>query len=401
MKIFSGLRQFLRSPFNRALLVAVLGLGTAAFFLVGENAREEPAEKATVYFFYAPGCPDCVEQAPIYRSVKQDYPELDFREYDASSLNGSAVFRRVAGRAGLDESELQVPVIVVGDWAFPGVHAREEISRAIDQWREYRDRGEAAPSPPAMERGGPAEFDLPLLGRTDLTGLSLPALAVVLGLVDGFNPCAMWVLVYMISLLIGINDRKKIWTVAGSFVLASGVLYFLFMTAWINVFLLLGYVRILTIAIGMVAVAGGALNLREYFASRRGLVCRIGDEEAAARTMGRIERIISQPLSPAILLSIIGLAFVVNSVEFVCSAAIPAVFTQVLAISGLTSFQHYFYIGLYTIFFMLDQIVIFSLAAFAIGSSLGERYARVCKLVGGAILAGLGAIMLFAPHWLR
>jgi hypothetical protein len=117
--------------------------------------------------------------------------------------------------------------------------------------------------------------------------------------------------------------------------------------------------------------------------------------------MKKIDRLVSAPLTFAIILSIIGLAFVVNSVEFVCSSAIPAVFTQVLALSGLSSLQHYLYILLYVFFFMLDDLVIFGMAAFAIGSGLGEKYAKYCKLVGGAIMTVLGLIMLFAPQLLR
>ena len=100
-------------------------------------------------------------------------------------------------------------------------------------------------------KSGLAEFELPFLGRTDLTAISIPVLAIVLGLIDGFNPCAMWVLVYLISLILSVNDRKKIWLIVGSFVFASGVLYFLFMTAWLNAFLLIGYFRPLTIIIGL------------------------------------------------------------------------------------------------------------------------------------------------------
>jgi len=152
--------------------------------------------------------------------------------------------------------------------------------------------------------------------------------------------------------------------------------------------------------IGLVALGGGIINLKDYF-TKRALTCEVGDEESHEKTMSKIQNIISQPLSWAIIGSIIILAFIVNSVEFVCSSAIPAVFTQILAISGLSMIQHYLYILLYIFFFMLDDLIIFGLAAFAISSSIGEKYAKYCKLIGGIILTILGAIMVFAPHLLR
>ena len=172
------------------------------------------------------------------------------------------------------------------------------------------------------------------------------------------------------------------------------------MTAWLNIFLLVGYIKILTLIIGLVALGGGIINLKDYF-TKKALTCEVGDEESHEKTMSKIQKIISQPLSWAIFGSIIILAFIVNSVEFVCSSAIPAVFTQILAISGLSTIQHYLYILLYTFFFMLDDLIIFGLAAFAISSAIGDKYAKYCKLIGGIILTVLGAVMVFAPHLLR
>jgi hypothetical protein len=173
------------------------------------------------------------------------------------------------------------------------------------------------------------------------------------------------------------------------------------MTAWLNAFLLLGYIQIVTIAIGLVALGGGILNLKEYFTTKGALTCKVGDEKSHKKTMHRIESIIAKPLSISVILAIIALAFVVNSVEFVCSAAIPAVFTQVLAQASLSTLEHYLYIGLYVFFFMLDDLIIFGLAAFAVSSGIGERYAKYCKVLGGVILFALGLLLLFAPHLLR
>jgi len=211
----------------------------------------------------------------------------------------------------------------------------------------------------------------------------------------------MWVLVYLIALLINVGDKKKIWVIVGSFVLASGLLYFLFMTAWLNVFLLLGYIKTVTVIIGLVALGGGILSLKEYLTTKGALTCKVGDEKSHEKTMGKMQEIIAKPLSIAVIFAIFALAFVVNSVEFVCSAAIPAVFTQILALSNISTLAQYSYILLYVLFFMLDDLIIFGLAAFAVNSSFGEKYSKYCKALGGIILVLLGILLLFAPHLLR
>ncbi len=400
--IYDGIKTFFGVPFNLYLAIFLVLLGAAALLWVdGAQAEREGGELA-VNYFYLPTCPHCAEQRPILVELAVEMENVSIAFHDASTPEGSMLFYELASEAGMDISRLGVPTTFVGRRALVGFHSKEEIAREIGHCME-NCRGENGAGAGGRQElaTGAREFDLPFLGRTDLTAVSLPALAIILGIVDGFNPCAMWVLVYLIALLMNVNDRRKFWIIIGSFVLASGVLYFLFMTAWLNAFLLLGYIRAVTVAIGVVALGGGVLSLKEYFTTKGELTCKVGDLEAHRKTEGRIQEIISSPLSPALIISIIALAFVVNSVEFACSSAIPAVFTQVLAISGIGVLEQYAYISLYVLFFMLDDLAIFGLAGFAVAGGMGSRYAKYCKAIGGAIMVALGMMMLFAPSLLR
>ena len=145
----------------------------------------------------------------------------------------------------------------------------------------------------------------------------------------------------------------------------------------------------------------GLNNIREYIRTKGALVCEVGDAESKKKTISKMERIVFSPLSMATVLGIIGLAFVINSIEFVCSSAIPAIFTQVLAVSNLSTLSYYLYILLYVLFFMLDDLIIFSLAVFAVTSNYGEKYAKYCKIIGGILLICLGLLLTFFPQWLR
>jgi len=399
--IKTTIKRFFESGFNIYLVIALIAIGVSGFILTSEPLASQEQGEMAIHFFYLPTCPHCAEQKPIYEELKAETPDLIFYSHDASSQEGSALFYKMATEAGLDTSRLGVPTIFVGKHALVGVHTKEQIKDAIRECMEECKAGKNLSIETQEVRTSFTDFELPFIGRVDLTAYSLPTLAIVLGLIDGFNPCAMWVLVYLIGLLIGVRDKRKIWIIVGSFVLASGILYFLFMTAWLNIFLLVGYSRILTILIGLIALGGGIISLKEYLTAKGELACKVGDEKSHKKTIRKMEKIVTQPLSIAIIISIIGLAFVVNSVEFVCSSAIPAVFTQILTLSGISTLQHYLYIGLYVFFFMLDDLLIFGMAAFAIGSSLGEKYAKYCKLLGGVILTILGFIMVFAPYLLR
>jgi hypothetical protein len=243
--------------------------------------------------------------------------------------------------------------------------------------------------------------DLPFLGQFDVKGYSLPVLAVLLGLIDGFNPCAMWALVYLITLVVTLNDRRKIWLIVGTFVFSSGVWYFLFMSAWLNVFLFLGYIRPVTLVIGVIAIFMGLQGFVELIKNRGVVSCTVGDEQSKGKTIRRMKDVLLSPISVSSVLSILGLSFIVNSVEFLCSCAIPAVFTHVLSITPLSSMEHYGYILLYIFFYMLDDLIIFASAAFAFQTYVGNRYAVYCKILGGLLLIVLGVLMVFMPQVLR
>jgi glutaredoxin len=403
MNMKNSMKDFFAVPFNIILVVILILIGTTVLLVDSYSSTETiPTEELTVHFFHLPTCPHCTEQKPVFAQVKATVDEVTFIDHDASTVEGSQLFHKLAEEAGLDTTRLGVPTIFVGKQALVGFHTKEQLLSAIDECIHEctEERTIITHEQQGLETSF-SEFELPVLGRVDLTAWSLPALAIILGLVDGFNPCALWVLIFLITLLLGQKSKKKIWLVVGSFVLASAISYFLFMTAWLNMFLLIGYIKIITLLIGLFALGMGTLQLKEYFTTKGDLQCKVTDQQSKKKTMDKIRNIIAQPITISMIVAVIGLAFVVNAVEFVCSAAIPAVFTQLLALSTISTVQHYMYILLYVFFYMLDHIIIFSMAAFAIGSGFGQKYAKVCKLIGGIIMLVLGGIMVFAPELLR
>ncbi|MCX8163555.1 MAG: thioredoxin family protein [Candidatus Micrarchaeota archaeon] len=403
-KIIKSVEEFVKEPFNFYLLAFLVFLGVVIIYsgiggeLVTEQQKPESALK--LYYFYLPTCPHCAQQRPIVAEIEKEISDLAVVYIDVSNPKHLSLFQSMAKEAGLSSSSLGVPTMIIGKKALVGFHSKEQILAELKNylnnssyWNNSIKNGKTTKLETVL--------DLPIVGKTDLTKLSLPVLAITLGLVDGFNPCAMWVLVYMIGILLEVNDRRKFWIIIGSFLFASGVLYFLFMTAWLNAFLLLGYIRIITVLIGLFALGTGLLNLKEYFTTKGEVACKVVDEEGHKKTTSIIKKIIQDPLTIGLIVSIIFLAFVINSIEFLCSSAIPAVFTQILALKNISELERYFYIFLYDIFYMIDDIIIFVMAGFAVAQGIGSKYAKLCKLIAGVLMTILGLIMLFAPQLLR
>jgi hypothetical protein len=372
----------------RVALALVLGVAFALLQL-GAGGAPRPAESLAwqhdgrLHVFFHPDCPHCHEAISFLKTR----PEIDYVLHDVSSSANEALLRMVASQHGIAESELGVPLFVRGaryliGFESPETTGRELLALAADQ---------AAPGRPEAHS---SRIKLPLIGEIDPSRYSLLALTALMGLSDGFNPCAMWVLIYLISLIAGVPERSKVWWLVGTFVFASGILYFLFMTAWLNMFLVVGYIRPLTQLIALAAIGLGADHLFELAVTRGAIVCEVGDPARRQRTMKWARDIFAAPIGLGSLALITGLAFTVNAIEFVCSAALPAIYTHVLALSDLPASLHYGYIALYVLFFMLDDLVIFGLAAFAIQRVLETRYAAVSRGIGGMILIGLGVWML-------
>jgi hypothetical protein len=387
-RVVNFLKNTFRDRFKRYLIISLIVLGIVIGFTSQGTAGT--GEGYTVYFFYLPGCSHCEAQEPFNEKLESEYPSINITRQDATTPAGSALLSEMLKNLGI-EDEPDFPITIFGNQVFGGWESEEKTGKLIE---EALQKCLAGNCPPPTSEEPKHKINLPFIGEIALSDYSLPALAIILGLVDGFNPCAMWVLVYLISIVATLRDRKRIWLICGSFVLASGILYFLFMTAWLNAFLLIGYVKGVTIVIGLVALGGGTLQVREVIKTKGAIVCEVTDEESRKKTMTKVQEIVSAPLTWGILAGIIALAFTVNAVEFVCSAAIPAVFTQVLSLSNLSTFQYYAYILLYDVFFMLDDTIVFATAAFALSSSLGDRYAKYSRPVGATILIILGLLLL-------
>ena len=253
----------------------------------------------------------------------------------------------------------------------------------------------------------PPDFiNVPVFGRLDVHQVGMPVFTVVLGLIDGFNPCAMWVLVFLLSVLVTLNDRRKMITIAGTFVLVSGLAYFLFMVAWLNAFQLVGVlnpslVPKIQALLGVLAIIVGFIHIKDFFAFKKGITLSI-PESAKPTIYARVRQIVSaKSLLPALFGATI-LAVLVNLVELLCTAGIPALYTQTLVIQKYPFWMNYVFIGLYILAYMFDDsIMLIIVVATLSRRRLQETQGRWLKLVSGAVILCLGVVMLAKPEWLH
>jgi glutaredoxin len=278
------------------------------------------------------------------------------------------------------------------------VPAPEPASEAVPT---PADLGEADQEPSETAAEEEQQIVLPLFGPIRLRDWGLPGFTFLVGLVDGFNPCAMWVLVFLLSILVNLRDRRKILVIAGTFVFISGLAYFLFMAAWLNVFVLIGWARPTQIALGLLATFIGLINVKDFVAFGRGLSLSI-PEAAKPGIYARVRQIVTAKYLTAALVGAAALAVVVNVIELLCTAGLPAMYTQILTLQELPAWKNYLYLGLYIVAYMFDDTVMLTLTVITLSHRrLQEGEGRWLKLVSGLVILALGLVMIFKPEWLQ
>lgn len=375
----------------KKLIFAILILSLCSFDFVFAQT-----EKIQIHFFYSAICPHCAEEKEFLKNLEKKYPEVEVKEYEVIYRSeNQEILKDFYEKYQVPEKERGwVPVTFTPTDYYVGFNQQvgENIENCL---KECIDENGAISQ----------KIKIPIFGTLDLSKMSLPALTITLGALDGFNPCAMWILLFLITLLINTRSRKRMWLVGGTFIVASGIVYFLLLSAWFNLFLAISYVNLTRILIGIFALGIGGWQIKNFIGYKG--VCPVTN--GGTRLKDRVrnglknqaEKLALSPFTLGILAGVIILAFGINLIELFCSAGLPAIYTRILALNVLSTLDYYFYLLLYTFVFMLDDLIILLIAVITL-SKIGftDKYNYWATLIGGLLIFTLGILLIFKPEFL-
>lgn len=360
--------------------------------LCGGASAGSGEKNPDIEVFVRAGCPHCEAAKIFLDDLRRERPSLDIALHDIAE--DSAARQRLAALVkdrGI--TTVGVPTFLIGTEVIVGFHTSDTTGSEIRATLDRIAPG-TLPHPPGDG------IETAWFGPLRFRDLGLPLFTLVIGLLDGFNPCAMWVLLFLLSLLVNLRDRRKMALIAGTFVAVSGLFYFAFMAAWLNMFLLIGLSRTAQIWLGGIALFMGAVNVKDFFALHRGISLSI-PESAKPGLYARIRRILQAERLTGAVAGVVVLACLVNTIELLCTAGFPAVYTQILTMQQLPAWKYYGYLGLYNLAYILDDSLMVTIAVITLSRrKLQERAGRWLKLTGGLVMAGLGAVLLLKPEWL-
>jgi len=384
----------------KKLILTILAL----FLVLGSADFSLAQDKVIVNFFFSDICPHCAKEKIFLKSLEEKYPDIEFKNYGVAEREGIDFLKEMYVQYDVpSEDQGWVPITFIKDRYF--LSFDDEVALEIESYiLELIENGsQSEPSPDNRK------IVLPIIGEISFENMSPMVLAIVLGALDGFNACAMIALGFLLTVLVSTGIRERVFLIGGTFILVSGIVYFLFISAWLNLFLALEQIKYITLIVGVIIIAFSVFMLKDYFHNVICKVCEVDPEKEKSifvrfekKLFMRMQEISQAKTSlPLMLLGVAVVAIGINMVELVCSFGFPLVFTKMLTTFNLSTSSYYFYLLVYILLYMFDDFIIFSLAIWTLRiTQVSEKYLKAIKLISGIVLLILGLMILFKPELL-
>jgi len=367
-----------------------------------QASSSQDSRKIPIYFFWGIGCSNCMEQKAFLENLKQEYPQIEIKSYEALySRENAEIFKKIAESHGLRSATVPATFIDNKSWLGYNDSFIQEIKAKIEYCLEYGCTDTPQAKDTAKEEPSPRSVTLPFLGSIDSSKVSLPLFTLLLGGFDAFNPCAFFVLLILLSLLVRTGSRKRMLLIGGIFVFISGFIYFLFMGAWLNLFLFIGHLKIITSIAGAVAVTIAAINIKDFFFFKKGVSLAI-PEQAKPKLFERMRNLLDKGPLPSLILATIALGIMANIYELLCTPGFPLIYTRVLTLEKLSLSQYYLYLIFYNVIYIAPLMIIVIILSFTLGQNkLTQWQGQVLKLISGLMMLFLGLVLIIKPALLE
>ncbi len=382
-----------------------------SFLFILPNVNAEEKKQVNLYLFHSNTCSHCKAEIKFLNELNTRYDNLNLILYEINdSKENKNLMIDIKEKLKIDDPT--TPFTVIGDYYYIGFNdgVKEGIEKLVD---EYSTNGSYDVIDDILNGKDVSNFKIKygqidkistIFGEIDPAKISLPVLSIILGTIDGFNPCAMWVLIFLITMLFNMENKKRKWALGITFLTASAVVYLLFMFVWLELAKeLLTTITWLKILIGVIALIGAFINIKSFIKSvkQKDSGCEVVDSSKRKKIINKIKKFTSEKSFLLAMIGVIALAFSVNAIELACSAGLPVLFTNVLAINNVSFFETCIYIFIYIFFFLIDDLIVFFVAMFTLNiKAISTKYTKYSHLIGGIIMLLIGILMIFKPEWL-
>lgn len=372
------------------------------------------AKELNIYLFYGDKCPHCAELERFLEQYLDDNKNVILNKYEVwSNKENQEKYKEV--QKILNDYSNGVPYLIIGNNVITGYDSEitpERIKNTITYYSnfDYKDKvgiylGTTTEEEENLKEDGKkyedTEVNIPILGKKKSKEVPILLSTILIGLVDGFNPCAMWILIFLISMLLGMKNVKRKWALGITFLLSSALVYFLFLISWLNLAVFLNNIILIRMGISIIAVFFGILTILKFFFVKEDDGCEVVDKSGRKKIINSIKKIIKEKSFILALFGIVVLAASVNVIELLCSLGLPVMFTQILTINEVSKTAQIIYSLIYVFFFLIDDIVVFTIAMKTLEiKAISNKFGKYSHLIGGIIMLIIGFLMIYKPEWL-
>lgn len=356
---------------------------------VGKYYNIKNDEKVNIYLFYSKICPHCQKEEKYFETLKEKYQDkINIYTYEVTeNKTNNEIMKSL--KKELKENSQGVPFTIIGSKTFLGYDEslNERIENTIESYLDENTKTDNT-------------YTIPILGKIEAKKDSIILIAIILGFIDGFNPCAMWILLLLINMCISIKDKKKMLIVCLTFIITSGIIYFLSMLG-IGFILDLTTISYIRNIIAILAIILGIYNLYTYLKTRKQTGCHVVKKEKRKTIITKINNILNNKNTLLMFGGTIILATSVSLVEMACSLGFPTIFLELLSINNIHSFLKVTYLLIYILFYLIDDIIVLFLSIKAFETKgISTKYNKYVHLIGGLIMILMGVLLIFKPEWI-
>lgn len=356
---------------------------------VGKYYDIKNDDKVNIYLFYSKICPHCQKEEKYFETLKEKYQDkINIYTYEVTeNKTNNEIMKSL--KKELKENNQGVPFTIIGSKTFLGYDEsfNERIENTIDSYLNENTTTDNI-------------YTIPILGKVEAKNASIILIAIILGFIDGFNPCAMWILLLLINMCISIKDKKKMLIVCLTFIITSGIIYFLSMLG-IGFILDLTTIAYIRNIIAILAIVLGIYNLYTYIKTRKETGCHVVKKEKRKTIITKINNILNNKNTLLMFGGTIILATSVNLIEMACSLGFPTIFLEILSINNIHGFLKITYLLIYILFYLIDDIVVLFLSIKAFeAKGISTKYNKYVHLIGGIIMVLMGILLIFKPEWI-
>lgn len=385
-------RELVRVRSAIIILLGILALASPVYGAAGSAPLSPSTTRIELVIFYGEGCPYCARERAFLADLQDRQPLLEVVAYEVwNDQQNLRLFEATAAEHGIDARS--VPTTFLGDAVWVG------FDSGVQQQIEAAVAALVAGQTPAVEER--TSVDVPFMGAVDVGDSSLVVATIVIGFVDGINPCSLWVLSMLLALVLHSGSRSRIAVVGLVFLTVTSALYGLYMVGAYSALDYAGEVTWIRVAVAVIAGTFGVLHLKEYF-THQGISLTIADHHKPGiyrkmRGLARPERSL-----PAVLGGTVALAVGVSLAETPCTAGLPLLWTNLLSARSVSTAGAVVLFALYLLVFLLDELIIFGVAVVTMrATKLQERHGQLLQLTSGMLMVALAVTMLLAPQLLE